>query len=183
MIRYENYSLTDDAWRNITGVRCTVRLDSRADNIIFLDINVNGTASVANNWTATAGCHTLWVQVDYTRSIPELDETNNDLTYNFTVTNRPRPQAEFPIRTYQLSAVLIVAGAILVYCLSRRQKRVADLRLATAVLEEEERKRARDLKKEKARELEKEKADKMKKEVAGEPKRDTIGKKKTGPGA
>jgi hypothetical protein len=86
----------------------------------------SGSAVRAVDWRARAGLHTLTVRLDSLGAAEEMDESNNNLTINFTVREAPPKPPAAPDIAYAGGAAaailgLSVAGAVLF----RRRKRRA----------------------------------------------------------
>jgi len=77
----------------------------------------------ALDWKAHRGTHTVTVQLDPQNALEENDESNNNLTFNFTVGEAPPRPASAPDIAYAgMATVLVLACAGCVLVLRRRNR-------------------------------------------------------------
>lgn len=117
---------------NNTGPTASVRVPvlfmldgERLDRGELFPVGARASSFVrAQDWRARPGTHTVTVWIDPDNELSENDESNNNLTFNFTVRAAPpQPQAgpSAPVLAGAVLAVLIACGAAVIG--ARRWKR------------------------------------------------------------
>jgi hypothetical protein len=89
---------------------------ARLDEVdLFNTLPGNSTQAVALDWKARQGHHTLRVTLDADNKLPENDESNNNLTFEFDVAAAPPAPINFPIMQAVGVALLLlmVVGMVL----------------------------------------------------------------------
>jgi len=82
----------------------------------------------AQDWNARKGAHTVTVRLDPQNLLEENDETNNNLTFNFTVgeaRQRPIPASDYACAG-ALAAVILVLACAAGFIVMRRRKRAKE---------------------------------------------------------